>query len=155
MTTPKAPALDQLIRDADAAVKQTLDYLTGPGARSAAQIDRWGVRETAAHLLFWHRATAQSAQAAARGEAPRQFDVPVDETNDAAVAECAGMSLADIVGQLRQAHQELVQAIRKLPNPDAPLMRRFDGTAPTAKDRLRTIAHHWAGHLKELQAAGK
>jgi hypothetical protein len=155
MTTPKAATLDQLIRDADAAVKQTLDYLAGPGARSTAQIDRWGVRETAAHLLYWHRATAQSAQAVARGQAPRQFTVPVDDINEDAVAECAGLSLADIVGQLRKAHQELVQAIRKLPNTDAPLMRRFDGTAPTAKDRLRTIAHHWAGHLKELQAAGK
>jgi hypothetical protein len=79
----------------------------------------------------------------------------VDDINEDAVAECAGLSLADIVGQLRKAHQELVQAIRKLPNTDAPLMRRYDGTAPTAKDRLRTIAHHWAGHLKELQAAGK
>ncbi|MSQ06810.1 MAG: hypothetical protein EXR54_08450 [Dehalococcoidia bacterium] len=156
MTTPKAaPTLDQLIRDADAAVKQTLDYLAGPGARSAAKVDRWGVRETAAHLLFWHRATAQSAQAVARGEAPRQFTVPVDATNDEAVTACAGMSLSDIVSQIRKVHQELTQAIRKLPNPDAPLMRRFDGTAPTAKDRLRTIAHHWAGHLKELQAPGK
>jgi hypothetical protein len=155
MTTPKAPTLDQLIRDADAAVKQTLDYLSGPGARSAAIIDRWGVRETAAHLLFWHRATAQSAQAVARGQAPRQFTVPVDDTNEEAVAQCAGLSLADIVAQLRKAHQELVQDIRKLPNPDAPLMRRFDGTAPTAKDRLRTIAHHWRGHLEAMQAAGK
>jgi hypothetical protein len=49
----------------------------------------------------------------------------------------------------------MVQAIRQLPNPDAPLMRRFDGTAPTARDRLGTIARHWSGHLKELQAAGK
>jgi hypothetical protein len=157
MTTPKAPTLDQLIRDADAAVKQTLDYLspTGRGARSTAKIDRWGVRETAAHLLYWHRATAQSAQAVGRGETPRQFTVPVDDTNEEAVAECAGLSLADIVAQLRKAHLELVQAIRKLPNSDAPLMRRFDGAAPTAKDRLRTIAHHWAGHLEAMQAAGK
>ena len=156
MTTPKAaPTLDQLIRDADAAVKQTLDYLSGPGARSAAKVDRWGVRETAAHLLFWHRATLESALAVARREAPRQFTVPVDDTNEEAVAACAGMSLSDIVSQLRKSHQELMQAIRKLPNPDAPLMRRFDGTAPTAKDRLRTIARHWAGHLEAMQAAGK
>jgi len=151
MTTPTS--LEQLIRDADTMVQQTLRYLEGPGAKSSTRIGRWGIWEVAAHLLYWHRTTAQAAQGVAQGEPPKRFTSPVDDINEEAVAHCAGMGLADIVDELREAHQDLLQAIRDLPDPDVPLMRRFDGTAPTAKDRLRTIAHHWSGHLKEMQGA--
>ena len=34
---------DQQIDQADQAVQKTLQYFEGPGAQSAARVDRWGV----------------------------------------------------------------------------------------------------------------
>jgi len=148
----QSDTLDQLLVLAEEAVQRTLAYLEGPGATSTARIDRWGVWEIAAHLLHWHRVTAEAALAVARGEAPSRFTSPVDDINEEVVAKSAGMSLAQLVSALKEVHGTLVQAIRDLPDPDAVLMLRHDGSSPTAKDRLRTIAHHWTEHLEELLA---
>ncbi len=146
-------AIGPLLERVDQAVAATLEYLEGPGAIANVRIDRWGVREIAAHLLHWHQVTIDVALAAARGQAPRRFTAPVDELNEEAVAQCAGLRLADIVVQLKEAHRNLAQAIKDVPNPDAPLMYRYDGTAPSTRDRLETIAHHWTNHLEELRSA--
>ncbi len=145
--------LDQPLIPVEEAVQRTLAYLEGPGATSTARIDRWGVWEIAAHLLHWHRATSEAALAVAKGEPPIRFTIPVDDINEEVVAKSAGLSLAQLVSELKGAHGTLVQAIRDLPDPDTALMLRHDGSAPTAKDRLRTIAHHWSEHLEELLAA--
>jgi Mycothiol maleylpyruvate isomerase N-terminal domain len=149
----ESPTLDQLIGQAEQAVQKTLGYLEGPGASSTVRIDLWGVREIAAHLLYWHQVTAEAALAVARGEPPRRFTSPVDDINEEVVAQYASTSTAEILAQIKGAHQTLLQAIRDLPDPDAVLMRRADGSSPTVKDRLRTIAHHWDGHLNELMSA--
>ena len=149
----QSDTLDQLLVPAEEAVQRTLAYLEGPGATSTARIDRWGVWEIAAHLLHWHRVTAEAALAVARGEPPSRFTSPVDDINEEVVAKSAGMNLAQLVSELKSAHGTLVQAIRDLPDPDAVLMLRHDGSSPTAKDRLRTIGHHWTEHLEELLAA--
>ena len=149
----QSPTLEQLIEQTEQAVQRSLDYLEGPGATSTARIDRWGVQEIAAHLLYWHQVTAEAALAAARGEPPRRFTAPVDDINEEVVAQYANTSTVDIITQIKEAHRTLVQAIRDLPDPDVVLMRRADGSSPTAKDRLRTIAHHWTGHLNELMTA--
>ncbi|MCH7606530.1 MAG: DinB family protein [Chloroflexi bacterium] len=149
----QAETLDQLIDSAEAAVRRTLEYLEGPGATSTARIDRWGVWEISAHLLHWHRVTAEAAQAAARGEAPVRITSPVDDINAEVVAKAAGMSLQQIATELSQVHQTMIRAIRDLPDADVVLMHRPDGSSPSAKDRLRTIAHHWTEHLEELLAA--
>ena len=149
----QSDTLDQLLVPAEEAVQRTLAYLEGPGATSTARIDRWGVWEIAAHLLHWHRVTAEAAIAVARGEPPSRFTSPVDDINEEVVAKSAGMTLAQLVSALKGAHGMLVQAMRDLPDPDAVLMLRHDGSSPTAKDRLRTIAHHWTEHLEELLAA--
>ena len=148
----QSDTLDQLLVPAEEAVQRTIAYLEGPGATSTARIDRWGVWEIAAHLLHWHRVTAEAALAVARGEPPSRFTSPVDDINEEVVAKSAGMSLAQLVSELKSAHGTLVQAIRDLPDPDVVLMLRHDGSSPTAKDRLRTIAHHWTEHLEELLA---
>jgi hypothetical protein len=144
-------ALGSLLERVDQAVAATLEYLEGPGAAAKVRIDRWGVREIAAHLLYWHQVTIDAARAAARRQAPRRFTSPVDELNEEAVAECAGKSLTQILRQLSEAHRNLSQAIKGVPDADASLMYRYDGTAPSARDRLQTIAHHWTNHLEELR----
>ena len=153
-TVTQAQSLDQLLAHTEQAVQNTLEYLEGPGASSSVRIDRWGVWEISAHLLHWHRVTADAALAAARGERPGRFTATVDEINEEVVGRSAGMSLAQIVSELKQVHGTMVQAIRDLPDPDAVLIHRQDGSSPSAKDRLRTITHHWSEHLEELLAAG-
>ena len=82
--------LDQLLVPTEEAVRRTLAYLEGPGATSTARIDRWGVWEIAAHLLHWHRVTAE-----ARSEPPSRFTSPVDDINEEVVAKSAEMSRAN------------------------------------------------------------
>ena len=145
--------MDSLLERADQAVAATLEYLEDPGAAANIRIDRWGVREIAAHLLYWHQVTIDAARAAARGQAPRRFTSPVDDLNEEAVTGCAGKSLTQILRQLREAHRNLAQAIKDVPDSDAPLLYRYDGTALSARDRLQMIAHHWTNHLEELRNA--
>ncbi len=149
----ESETIDQLIDLANQVVQKTLQYFEGPGAQSSARVDRWGVWEVAAHMLFWHRATTEAALAEGQGGPALYHTISVDAINEDAVGKTAGSTLADIVAQLKQSHQELIKAIRALPNPDAVLMYRADGSAPTGKDRMRTIARHWTGHLEALQAA--
>lgn len=149
----ESESFDQLLQKADQAVQRTLQYFEGPGATSKARIDRWGVWEVAVHMLFWHRATAQAARSVGSGGPALVHDIIVDDLNEDAVNKAAGMTLADVVSQLKEAHQELSQAMRALPEPDAVLMHRADGSTPSAKDRLRTIDRHWTNHLEQLQAA--
>ena len=149
----QSDTLEQLLVPVEEAVQRTLAYLEGPGATSTARIDRWGVWEITAHLLHWHRVTAEAAVAVASGEPPCRFTSPVDDINEEVVAKSAGMSLAQLVSELKGAHGTLVQALRDLPDPDVALMLRHDGSSPSAKDRLRTITHHWNEHLDELLAA--
>ena len=149
----ESETIDQLIDLANQVVQKTLQYFEGPGAQSAARVDRWGVWEVAAHMLFWHRATTDAALAVGRGGPALRHEVNVDTLNEDAVGKTAGTSLADIVAQLKQSHQELLEAMRGLPDPNAVLMYRADGSAPTGRDRMRTIARHWTGHLEALQAA--
>ena len=149
----EAETLDQLIELADQVVQKTLQYFEGAGAQSSARIDRWGVWEVAAHMLFWHRATTEGALSVGQGGPPVRHTVTVDALNEDAVGKLAGTSLADIVAQLKQSHQELIKAMRALPDPDAVVMQRADGSTPTGKVRMATIARHWTGHLEALQAA--
>ena len=144
---------DQQIDQADQAVQKTLQYFEGPGAQSAARVDRWGVWEVAVHMLFWHRATTEAALAVGRGGPALRHTATSDALNEDAVGKAAWTTLADIVAQLKQSHQELLEAMRGLPDPDAVLMYRADGSAPNGRDRMRAIARHWTGHLEELQAA--
>ncbi len=146
-------SIGPLLEQADRAVAATLEYLEGPGATANLRIDRWGVREIAAHLLFWHQVTIDVALASARGQPPRRFTAPVDDLNQEAVAGCAGQDLMQILRQLKEAHHSLVQAIKDVPDHDAPLMYRYDGTALSARDRLGMIAHHWTNHREELRRA--
>jgi predicted PhzF superfamily epimerase YddE/YHI9 len=150
---PQSPSIEQLLEPVERAVASTLAYLEGPGATANIRVDRWGVREIAAHLLYWHQVTIDAALAAARSQPPRRFTTPVDDINEEAVAGCAGLCLTQILRQLKEAHRNLAQAIKAVPDSDAPLMYRYDGTAPSTRDRLRTIAHHWTGHLEELRKA--
>jgi hypothetical protein len=104
-------------------------------------------------MLFWHRATTEAALAVGQGGPALYHTISVDSLNEEAVGKTAGTTLAEIVAQLKQSHQELLTAIRALPDSDAALMYRADGSAPTGKDRMRTINRHWTGHLEALQAA--
>ena len=146
-------SIGSLLEQADRAVAATLEYLEGPGATANIRVDRWGVREIAAHLLYWHQVTIDVALAAAHGQVPRRFTAPVDDLNEEAVAGCVGLGLTQILRQLKEAHHNLVQAVKDAPDHDAPLMYRYDGTALSARDRLGMIAHHWTNHLEELRNA--
>ena len=150
---PQSPSIEQLLEPVERAVASALAYLEGPGATANIRVDRWGVREIAAHLLFWHQVTIDVALAAARSQPPRRFTIPVDEINEEAVAGCVGLGLPQILRQLKEAHRNLVPAIKDVPDHDAPLMYRYDGTALSARDRLGMIAHHWTNHLEELRRA--
>ena len=143
----RAPLSDEALAAMTAAARgySNLEFDLEAGERGSRHVNR---EEQLRRLTG-----AEAALAVARGEPPSRFTSPVDDINEEVVAKSAGMNLAQLVSELKSAHGTLVQAIRDLPDPDAVLMLRHDGSSPTAKDRLRTIAHHWTEHLEELLAA--
>ena len=76
-----------------------------------------------------------------------------DELNAVAIAKHHGMSLLDLTAALRSLEEQLQQAARSLPDLDAPVMMRADGTLLSGRQRLEMIDRHWSQHMAELKAA--
>jgi hypothetical protein len=73
--------------------------------------------------------------------------------NARAVGRLSGQDISQMAAQVRQWQARLVAAVRTLPDANATVLIRGDGTALSAIQRLETIAQHWDEHVKELQAA--
>jgi hypothetical protein len=145
--------LDQLITALENSVKQGLAYFEGPGTTSEARIGRWKSREVLCHLVWWHQATVEGIESVASGAAPYRIYASTDEMNARAVGRLSGQTIPQLAAMARQWQARLVAAVRTLPDPNATVLIRGDGTTLSATQRLETITHHWDEHIKELQTA--
>jgi hypothetical protein len=146
--------IDNLITALEQNVEVGLAYFQGPGSQAKIKIGRWGPREVLCHLVWWHQATAEGMESVLSGGAPYRIYASTDEMNARAVGRLAGKDIAQLAELVRQWQTRLVTAVRALPEPDAIVLIRGDGTELSARQRLETIAHHWNEHVEELQAAG-
>jgi len=153
MTTPQSQ--EALLADLDRVVRETLAYFEGPGRATSARVDQWQARDVLMHFIYFHDATAWGIQSAALGGAPWPVPADADRVNEVCRRLHEHESFDELLAQLKLAHGRLVRAARNAPDLDAPCFRRANGEAMTGRQRLALLAHHWAGHVRELQAAAK
>ena len=105
------------------------------------------------HFLYFHNATAWGLESATLGGPPWPLPTDADTINEVCRRLHAHESIDDLIAQLRFAHARLSAAARRSPNLDRPCFRRTNGETVSGRQRLEVLAHHWAEHVQELQAA--
>jgi hypothetical protein len=145
--------VESLLAALDATVQDALAYFEGPGSTSRARIDEWGAWEVLCHFVFWHEATIAGMESVARGGAPYRLEAGVDELNARTIAKHQGKSFLDLIARLRELQEQLQQAARSLPDLEAPVMVRTDGSGLSGRERLEIMNRHWEQHVAELRAA--
>lgn len=144
---------DSALAAMDKTVMDALAYFEGPGFTSKPSVGAWGAWETLCHFLFLHEVAIEGMKSVARGGGPYQMDAAADELNARAIAKHEGASIPDLIDHLRELETQLCQAAHNLPNLDAPVILRVDGTSLTGRQRIERIDWHWAQHMAELRAA--
>ena len=139
--------IEEMIEDVERTVAEGLAYFVGLdyGSRPDAE---WVLR----HMIFWHRASAEGMESVLAGGPPFRIPGTVDEMNDRAASDTAGLTTTEVVDSLRDLQARMVAAVRKLDDPETTVVVLSDGTERPASQRLRMTAFHWKGHLDELGA---
>ena len=150
MTT--ASNLESLISSVEQSVEAGLAYFEGPGAESKLRIDLWTPREVLVHMVYWHQATVEGMEAVTSGQQPYRIYADTDETNARAVGRASGKSVARLADEARQLQARLSAAARQVPDPDAVIMVRGDGSEASTIQRLERIRAHWDAHIEEIRS---
>ena len=73
--------------------------------------------------------------------------------NARAVGRKSGVSVAWLVEEMEELQARLVAAARALPDLNAVVVVKNDGSEATGAQRLATIVSHWNEHLEEMAEA--
>ena len=144
--------IDSLIAEVEEVVARGIAYVQA-NAESEVKIDIWTPREVLCHWIYWHAATAEGMETAAAGEGPHQIHADTDDMNARSVGRKSGVSVAWLVEEMEELQQRLVAAARAMPDPNAVVVARGDGSEATGVQRLETIISHWNEHLEEMSEA--
>ena len=144
--------IDSLIADVEEVVARGIAYVQA-NAESEVKIDIWTPREVLCHWIYWHAATAEGMETAAAGEGPHRIYADTDDMNARSVGRKSGVSVAWLVEEMEELQQRLVTAARSMPDPNAVVVARGDGSEATGLQRLETIISHWNEHLEEMAEA--
>jgi len=153
MTT--RPLEEMPLANLDSVVREALAYFEGPGRSTDARVDQWQARDVLMHFIYFHDATAWGMQSAALGGPPWPVPANSDRVNEVCRRLHQHESFDELLAQVRQAHARLMGAARSAPDLDKPCFRRANGEVMTGRQRLEALAHHWAEHVRQLQAAAK
>jgi len=83
------------------------DRLTQPGAVG----EDWSVKDLIGHIAFWDEQAVIVAERRIAGEPDRQVDWQAINEREAAAR--AGRSLADVQAEMRQAHERVLETVRR------------------------------------------
>ena len=144
---------EELLRNLDQVVQDTLAYFAGPGRTTDARVDRWHARDVLMHFIYFHDATAWGIQSAALGGPPWPVPADSDTVNEVCRRLHEEESFDDLLAQIRQAHARLRHAVQNAPDLDRPCFQRATGELMTGRQRLELLTRHWAEHVRELQGA--
>ncbi len=144
--------LDTLISSVEETVEAALSYFEGPGAESKIKIDLWTPREVLCHMIYWHQATAEGMERVTSGGSPNRIYASTDEMNARAVGRASGKSIPALADEARQLQARLAKAAREVPDPNATVMVRDDGSQASTIQRLERIIGHWNAHIEELKS---
>jgi hypothetical protein len=143
----------ELLAELDRVVQDALGYFAGPARLSAARVDQWRARDVLMHFIYFHDATAWGIQSVAMGGPPWSVPADVDTVNEVCRRLHEHESLDELLTQIRQAHARLARAVGAAADLDQVCFRRANGETMTGRQRLQLLVRHWAGHVRELQAA--
>lgn len=143
--------LEQAIARVDEVLAEALRFFRHAPDGSAAPGGPWGPKEVLAHIVWWHTFSCESVEGVLAGRDPQPPQGVVDAINAQAAAAHAATPIAALADRLEAVHQRMVAAMRALPDPSAIVMRRPDGSAFNAPQRLQIVANHVRGHLDELR----
>lgn len=153
VSSPQANPVDYL----EKAFNEAIAYYQGPGSASKAKVDKWGPKETLAHMIYFCNKNAEGMETVSKGGQPIiLFPAPfksADDANAVTVSQYAGKSMSQVVADARQAHQKMVKTARTMKDLDVPIVIRPNGETQTARVRIEGTANHWLNHVKELKAA--
>lgn len=144
--------IDNLIAEVEEVVAKGIAYVQD-NAESEVKIDIWTPREVLCHWIYWHAATAEGMETAASGEGPHRIYADTDEMNARSVGRKSGVSVAWLVEEMEELQERLASAARAMPDINAVVVVRGDGSEATGAQRLETIVQHWNEHLGEMAEA--
>src|SRR3712207_5303285 len=139
--------LENAINALDQTVGQAVTYFR---TQVATPSQEWGPKEVLSHILAWHAWTLGSFEGVAQGRAAlRQPPTMegVDQFNTQAIAERRDCEMVDLANELAGLQRRLVAAARALPDSQAIVTVRMDGSELIAARRLEMINHHIGSHL--------
>ena len=146
-------ALENAINALDLTVGQAVTYFR---TQMTVPSQEWGPKEVLSHLLHWHGWTLQSFEGVAQGRAALRQPptmAEIDQLNASAVAERKDREVVDLANDLADLQRRLVAAARALPDPNAIVAIRMDGSELPAPNRLEMMNHHIGNHLEELRGS--
>ena len=144
--------IESLIAEVEEVVSRGIAYVQA-NAESEVKIDIWTPREVLCHWIYWHAATAEGMETAATDEGPHRIYANVDDMNARAVGRKSGVSVAWLVEEMEELQARLIAAARAMPDPNAVVVVKNDGSEATGAERLETIINHWNEHLEEMAEA--
>ncbi len=144
--------IESLISDVEEVVARGIAYVQ-ENAESEVKIGIWRPREVLCHWIYWHAVTAEGMETAAAGEGPHRIFAEVDDMNSRSVGRKSGVSVAWLVEEMEELQERLIAAARAMPDPNAVVVARGDGSEASGVQRLETIVSHWNEHLEEMAAA--
>lgn len=144
--------IDSLIADVEEVVARGIAYVQA-NAESEVKIDIWTPREVLCHWIYWHAATAEGMETAAADEGPNRIYADVDDMNARSVGRKSGVSVAWLVEEMEELQERLIAAARAMPDPNAVVVVKNDGSEASGAQRLETIVSHWNEHLEEMAEA--
>ena len=144
--------IDGLIAEVDEVVGKGLAYVRA-NAESEVKIGIWTPREVLCHWIYWHAATAEGMETAASGDGPHHIYADTDEMNARSVGRKSGWTVERLSEEMEGLQSRLIAAARAMPDPNAVVVMRGDGSGATGVERLETIVGHWNAHLVEMAEA--
>jgi hypothetical protein len=117
------------------------------GRMTEEALDRWSVRDVAAHFAGLHRQMADAFQRTAAGEnpsSPDAADLSEDEYNAMLVAAASELSALDVLADLPVALEECASAARLLPD-------EMFSRGKACRRWLAEEAEHYENHMRAIR----
>ncbi len=141
---------EQLLQEFADAYEQLIGTATEAAQRGVTrQADRWGPRETVAHLAGWEVMATVRIPRIVAGMPPAEFadatqqTVMNDAINAALVTLMGDQPLDTLCGMLRQAYQRNVELLRKLDD-------TFFQPGEYVYERTKAVIEHCQEHMQGL-----
>ena len=139
--------INALTSTMESAISNGIEFFK-TNAASDVKINIWTLREVLCHLIYWHQVTLQGVNSVSIGSDPIHIPASVDEMNARSVGRKSGWEVSRLLDEFRQVHEELVNAVQNIPNPES-LVITIEETSLTVVQILEIMPRHWNEHIAE------